>query len=128
MVGLAACGAPNDPGSAASTPSSGDLTISDLPLPAAARSAGGTATEGSTTSASYLVDGSSPAQILTFYDDRLPSLGWELEKPDAATGDGDADATWLQANSKLLISVEAHAGTGGDAGVITQLDLEITDQ
>jgi hypothetical protein len=80
--------------------------------------------EGPSTTQSFEVDGSSPAQLLAFYAEQLGQAGWTVSTPPAPTGTTDWAGEWAQSNATLQVS--ASPGEVND-GVTSQLDLVLTD-
>jgi hypothetical protein len=103
--------------------------FADLPKPPSAAPFDDPVIQGSTIVQSFEVAGSSPAQILGFYENVLPQDGWTVSTAPAATGATDWTGNWMQGDVLLEVSASPSVGDGGPGaggGITSQVDLVLT--
>lgn len=128
-IGLAGCDSDEDiqpdgiPGEQQAAVGGGLLQgeFGDIPVPTAARGTGGPATQGDAQTQSYAVTATAPEQVMTFYEQELPPLGWTGGDRQV---EGDAlRAIWRMRDAELLVVASPDTGDAAD----TELRLVLTD-
>lgn len=106
-------------------PVAGSFAPSDfvgLPKPAGAQPFADPVIDRSGVTQSFEVSGSTPEQILEFYDTQLAAAGWEPSVASAELGEGEWQGEWLHQDQTLQVSA-----TPEDAnGTASQLDLVLS--
>lgn len=67
-----------------------------------------------TVTRSYQAEGASIDRVMSFYEDRLPALGWEVLLEPQRSGTSTIQAEWRDGDLVLRITANDAAGLGGD--------------
>ena len=94
-----------------------DAELADLPVPDAADAVGEETDRDGVQTQSYILTATQPEQVVDFYVDALPDLGWTMESQTAL--DEGIRATWTQDGDELLV-------TASPDGQDTSLNLQLS--
>jgi hypothetical protein len=121
LVVGASCGSRNSEASTTPVPAK----FSSLPAFPNAEPAGRLTTDGTTSTRSYQVHGTTPANVLAFYQKRL--VGWTVSqkaRPLGSSSQVALRATWNRGSHLLTVSSETAVGLGpGDVQYSLQLSV-----
>lgn len=81
-----------------------DGDFQDIPKPRGATEASDKTERDGVITQSFTVTATGPRQIMTFYVDNLPPLGWELVDPVTRTGPNTERAAWVRDERRLEVS------------------------
>ena len=75
-----------------------------LPVPRGATEAGEKTERSGAVAQSFLVEATGPGQIMDFFTDQLPQLGWQVDEPVLSTGTDSLAAAWVKEDQRLEVS------------------------
>lgn len=126
----AACGAHETNGFADDQPTSSGLfepgELNDIPLPGATAAFTVRRQAGDTVTQSFKVTGLTPADVIGFYQERLPTLGWQAVAAPAEDGADLWRDEWARDDRLLQVTAEPDVDDGkgdGRGAATSQLDL-----
>lgn len=124
---LTACGDKVDPGDQVSIGGARfeKIRFDDIPRPDNAESKGQSTEDGVETE-EFEVAATGPEQVLTYYAERLPALGWEpVLEPNAFNPAGDWLGQWTLWNRDIVVRAETGEadGDGGPTPAVYTLSL-----